>query len=197
MHPEMAAFVRRCSRDGRPIDEVERGLWSSLLRLGHTLLASYVEGVGSGDAGDTLICEERELRRLELPHARRYVSVFGELSISRYVYGTRKTQKHEVVPADALLGLPESELSCVLQEWDQSSCIEGSYEQSRRKADAPFGGIRRRQTGPNLVKLGKMGSRLLVGTLNKLDDHRLCPYPAAIVQSGGRLVRPSSAGEAS
>jgi hypothetical protein len=62
---EMAAFVRRCSRDGRPIDEVERGLWSSLLRLGHMLLVSYVEGVGSGDVGDTLPHEGRELRRLE------------------------------------------------------------------------------------------------------------------------------------
>lgn len=136
---EMAAFVRRCSRDGRPIDEVERGLWSSLLRLGHTLLASYVEGVGPGDVGNLVVYEGRELRRLESLHDRRYVSVFGELAISRYVYGTRETQKHEVVPTDALLSLPDSEFSYLLQEWDQSFCIEDSYEESRRKVEQILG----------------------------------------------------------
>jgi hypothetical protein len=136
---EMAAFVRRCSREGRPIDEVERGLWSSLLRLGRTLLTSYVEGVGPGDVGETLIHGEREIRRLALPHDRRYVSVFGELTISRCVYGTRETQKHELVPTDALLGLPDSEFSYVLQEWDQSFCVEDSYEESRRKVETILG----------------------------------------------------------
>jgi hypothetical protein len=130
---EMAGVVRRCVREGRPIDEVERGLWSALLRLGRTLLAGYVEGVGSGDVGDMLIHDGRELRRLELQHERRYVSVFGELTIIRCVYGTRETQKHEVVPTDALLGLPDSEFSYVLQEWDQSFCVEDSYGESRRK----------------------------------------------------------------
>ena len=136
---EMVAFVRKAAKDGRPIDQVERGLWSSLLALGHTLLTGYVEGVGPGDVGDTLVYEGRELRRLELPHDRRYVSVFGELSISRYVYGTRETQKHEVVPADALLGLPDSEFSYVLQDWDQSFCIEDSYEESRGKVEKILG----------------------------------------------------------
>lgn len=136
---EMVAFVRKAAKDGRPIDQVERGLWSSLLALGHTLLTAYVEGVGPGNVGDTLAYEGRELRRLELPHDRRYVSVFGELSISRYVYGTRETQKHEVVPADALLGLPDSEFSYVLQDWDQSFCVEDSYEESRGKVEKILG----------------------------------------------------------
>jgi len=136
---EMVAFVRKAAQDGRPIDQVERGLWSSLLALGHTLLTGYVEGVGPGDVGDTLVYEGRELRRLELAHDRRYVSVFGELSISRCVYGTRETQKHEVVPADALLGLPDSEFSYVLQDWDQSFCIEDSYEESRGKVEKILG----------------------------------------------------------
>jgi len=136
---EMVAFVRKAAQDGRPIDQVERGLWSSLLALGHTLLTGYVEGVGPGDVGDALVYEGRELGRLELTHDRRYVSVFGELSISRCVYGTRETQKHEVVPADALLGLPDSEFSYVLQDWDQSFCVEDSYEESRGKVEKILG----------------------------------------------------------
>ena len=44
---EMVAFVRQAAEDGRPIDEVERGLWQSLLTLGHTMLTAYVEGLGA------------------------------------------------------------------------------------------------------------------------------------------------------
>jgi hypothetical protein len=136
---EMATFVRKAAKDGRPIDEVERSLWQSLLALGHTLMSSYVEGVGPGDVGDTLTYEGREVRRLDSLHNRRYVSVFGELTISRYVYGTRETQKHEVIPADALLGLPDSEFSHLLQDWDQSFCVEDAYAESRRKAKRILG----------------------------------------------------------
>jgi hypothetical protein len=136
---EMVAFVRQAAQDGRPIDEVERSLWQSLLALGHTMLAGYVAGVGPGDVGDTLQHEGRELKRLESPHDRRYVSVFGELRIPRYVYGTRETQKHELVPTDALLGLPEGDFSHLLQEWDQSFCVQGSYEESRRTVGRVLG----------------------------------------------------------
>ena len=129
---EMARFVRQAAQDGRPIDQVERRLWQALLSLGHTLLESYVAAVGPGEVGETLAYEGRSLRRLEVPHERRYVSVFGELTIRRYVYGTRETQKHEVVPTDALLGLPEGDFSHLLQEWDQTFCVQGSYEQSRQ-----------------------------------------------------------------
>jgi hypothetical protein len=136
---EMAEFVRRASRDGRPIEEVERQLWSSMLAAGHTLLAGYVAGVGPGDMGDTLVYEGRDLRRLECPHDRRYVSVFGELMISRYVYGTRETQKHEVIPTDALLDLPEGDFSYLLQEWDQAFCVQGSHAESRRTVKRVLG----------------------------------------------------------
>lgn len=136
---QMVGFVRKAAKDGRPIDEVERSLWQSLLALGRTMLTSYVEGVGPGDVGDSLKWEGRTLRRLESPHERRYVSVFGELTISRYVYGTRETQKHELVPTDALLSLPDSEFSYLLQEWDQSFCVEDSYEESRRKVERILG----------------------------------------------------------
>lgn len=136
---EMARFVREAARDERPIDQVERGLWQMVLRLGHTMLGSYVAAVGPGDLGETLGYEGRTLQRLERPHERRYVSVFGELTISRYVYGTRETQRHEVMPTDALLGLPEGEFSHLLADWDQAFCVQNSYEQSRRTVERVLG----------------------------------------------------------
>jgi hypothetical protein len=98
-----------------------------------------VEATGPGDLGPVLTQEGRTLQRLESMHARRYVSVFGELTIQRYVYGTRETQKHEVVPTDARLGLPEGDFSHLLQDWDQTFCVQGSYEQSRRTVERILG----------------------------------------------------------
>ncbi|HOW73802.1 MAG TPA: hypothetical protein PKY77_24635 [Phycisphaerae bacterium] len=59
---QIARFVRQAARDGRPIEEVERGLWQTLLKLGYTLLGAYVQGVGPGNVGDTLTYEGRTLR---------------------------------------------------------------------------------------------------------------------------------------
>ena len=129
---DIAAFVQQAARDGRPIEQVERGLWESLLALGLTMLESYVAAQSPGDLGPSVTVKGRSLRRLEQPHDRRYVSVFGELTISRAVYGTRETQKHELVPLDARLGLPEGDFSHLLQEWDQAFCVQGSYDASRR-----------------------------------------------------------------
>jgi len=128
---EMATFVQQAARDGRPIEQVERGLWESLLTLGRTMLESYVGAQSPGDLGPSVTVKGRSLRRLQELHERRYVSVFGELTISRAVYGTRATQKHEVVPLDARLGLPEGDFSHLLQEWDQAFCVQGSYDASR------------------------------------------------------------------
>ena len=117
---EMAKFISQAAKGGRPIEEAERGLWQPLLELGRTMLAGYVETVGPGDVGETLTHEGRVLRRLESTRDRRYVSVFGELAIPRYVYGTRETQKPEVVPTAARLGLPEGAFSNLLSDWERA-----------------------------------------------------------------------------
>jgi len=136
---QMVAFVRQASGQGQPIHQVERGLWERLLSLGRVMLESYVQGQGSGDLGPTLEHEGRRLRRLEQTHERRYVSIFGELMIRRHVYGTRETQKHELVPLDARLELPEGEFSYVLQDWDQHLCVKGPYDEARETVSEILG----------------------------------------------------------
>lgn len=120
---------------GGSIDQVERDLWESLLSVGRHLLEAFVCGQGEGNIGPTLERDGRPLRRLDRLHERRYVSVFGQLTIRRRVYGTREGQKHEVVPLDAALGLPDGDWSYLLQEWDQAFCVQGSYDQSRRTVE--------------------------------------------------------------
>lgn len=128
---QIAAFVRQSSREPRAAHEAERELWQRLLRLGLTMLDACVKGQGTGDLGPTIEHEGRTLRRLEQTHERRYVSIFGELPIRRHVYGTRETQKHEVIPLDARLNLPDGEFSYVLQDWDQHLCVKGPYLEAR------------------------------------------------------------------
>jgi hypothetical protein len=101
-------FIGQAVRDGRRIDSVERELIGYLLALGYSLLSSYVAQQGDGDVGpEVTTLDGGTARRLPERPDRRYVSIFGELTISRVVYGTREGQRIERVPLDEHLGQPE------------------------------------------------------------------------------------------
>jgi hypothetical protein len=123
------AFVEEASSAGERIDLVERELFSQLLLLGRTMLEGFVAAQGEGDAGSTLEQEGRILRRSEEPHSRRYLSIFGELSIRRWVYAEREGQKIEAAPLDARLSLPADEFSYVLEDWQQRLCVKESFHE--------------------------------------------------------------------
>src|SRR3954447_11061191 len=113
-------FVQQAARDGQRIDTVERELFRQLLGLGHTLLSAFVAAQGDGDLGPEVeMPEGRTARRLPERHDRRYVSIFGELTIGRVAYGTREGRKIERIPLDERLGLPEGDFSYVLEDWGQ------------------------------------------------------------------------------
>ena len=54
------------------------------------------------------------------------------MTIRRTVYATRETQKQEIVPLDARLGLPEGEFSALLEDWAQAMCVENSWLDDER-----------------------------------------------------------------
>lgn len=122
-------FVEEASSAGERIDLVERELFSQLLLLGRTMLEGFVAAQGEGDAGPTLEQEGRTLHRSEEPHQRRYLSIFGELSIRRWVYAEREGQKIEAAPLDARLSLPADEFSYVLEDWQQRLCVKESFHE--------------------------------------------------------------------
>ena len=124
--------IRHATIQGKRIDVVEEDLWDQMLSLGRLMMRSFVAGQGTGDLGPTLEYEGRILKRLDRLHAKPYMSVFGALPpIERAVYGTRETQKHELIPLDARLGLPESDYSYLLQQWSQSFCVKGSHKDAQ------------------------------------------------------------------
>ncbi len=124
-------YVERAADGGQRIDQVERELFGRLLALGHTLLSAFVAAAGDGDAGATLeTTQGRTVRRLQGRHVRRYLSIFGELLIGRYVYAAREGQKVERAPLDERLGLPAGEFSYVLEDWLERLCVKESFHEA-------------------------------------------------------------------
>jgi len=136
---DMLVMIQNAAEEGTRIDLVEQDLWNRLLRIGQISLYAFVHAQGTGDLGPTMPYEGHSLKRLEGLYQRRYVSIFGEMRFERTAYGSRPTQKLEVVPLDSRLGLPDSDFSNLLQDWDQSFCVQGSYEQSRQSIQRILG----------------------------------------------------------
>jgi hypothetical protein len=133
-------FVQQAARDGERIDTVERELFRQLLGLGHTLLSAFVIQQGDGDVGPQAETADGQVaRRLPEPHDRRYLSIFGELTIARVVYGSREGQRIEHVPRDERLGLPEGEFSSVLEDWGQRLCLKESFAEAGRSLEMLLG----------------------------------------------------------
>jgi hypothetical protein len=122
--------VQLAEREDQRVDVVEREMLARLLKVGFELLESYMARCGDGDLGDTLPQGDHVVRRSEQPHARRYVSIFGEHGLERYVYARRAGQKIERIPVDERLGLPERDFSYVLQDWLQRFCIKESFDEA-------------------------------------------------------------------
>ena len=125
-------WIEQSAQDGTAAHLVERGLFDGLLALGKTLFQGFLQLVGPGDAGDTVVLDDgRIVHRSDEQHAKRLLTVFGEFSVLRWVYAQREGAKFEFVPTDQRLQLPASEVSYLLQEWDQLLGIEHAFGKVR------------------------------------------------------------------
>lgn len=133
---ELQSFIESAARSGElRVDEVEQGVWQQLLKLGFELLNHFFQLLGSGDLGEEIkLPNGQSVKRLEM-HTRRYQSIFGLFQLERFVYGSREGQKIEFVPLDSRLKLPESDFSYLLQDWDQSFCVEEAFGQVKRTVE--------------------------------------------------------------
>jgi hypothetical protein len=128
--PQILELLTAALADGRPIHDVENGLWDLALQVGRRALGVFLDGHGTGDLGPTVTLPDgRDVQRLEERHARRYVSIFGPFTLERTVYGSREGQVLEFVPLDERLQLPASVFSYVLQDWDQALAMEQPFSQ--------------------------------------------------------------------
>jgi hypothetical protein len=130
---ELDALVRHAAENGTAIHEVEQAVWQRVLQIGRTLLAKFMGLLGSGDMGESVTLPDGQVcQRLDELHSRRYVSIFGAFELQRTVYGSRAGQKIAFVPLDNRLQLPQGAFSYLLQDWDQSLCVEEAFGQAAR-----------------------------------------------------------------
>jgi len=128
--PQIIDLLSASLADGRPLHEVERGLWDLVLQVGRRSLGAFLDRHGTGDLGEAVtLADGHEAYRLQGLHSRRYVSIFGAFTLQRTVYGSREGQALEFVPLDNRLQLPPSVFSYVLQDWDQSLAVEQAFSQ--------------------------------------------------------------------
>jgi len=136
----LATFVRQAVVEGAAAHEVEKGVWQRVLAMGRQATGQFFQMQGDGDVGETIeMPDGEELRRLPEPHRHTYRSIFGPFTLTRYVYGTREGQRIGFVPLDARLGLPESELSYVLQDWAGTLCVEHAFARTAQTLDTILG----------------------------------------------------------
>jgi hypothetical protein len=123
----MREFLEQALSERQRIDQVERGLFPRAMAMCLHLLRSFVKAHGDGDQGETVEREGETFHRLREPHDKRYLSIFGELLVDRWVYGTREGQAIKWSPLDAVLGLPSGDNSYVLEDWLQRLCIQDAF----------------------------------------------------------------------
>jgi hypothetical protein len=125
-------WIEQSARDGTAAHTVERGLFDSLLALGKRLFQGFLNLVGPGDFGPSVTLDDgRVVHRSTEEHERKLKTVFGEFTLSRWVYAQREGARFEFLPTDQRLQLPASAVSYLLQEWDQMLGIEHAFGKVR------------------------------------------------------------------
>ena len=123
--------VQRAAQRGDAVHEVEEVTWRGLIETGCEVVVAYIKEQAEELPRPELIEHEgKTLQRLPKQRTRSYVSAFGPTPYQRDVYATRETQRQEVVPLDAKLGMPESDTSYLLQKWSGKQFVKESYTES-------------------------------------------------------------------
>jgi hypothetical protein len=135
--------MQHAAEKQQPIHQVEETLFRNLLVIGRWLLQSFVEMAGPGDVGPTLTVAgeapsdpDQELPRLDRPHTRPYLSIFGAMAIARTCYGHDRV---EAAPLDEQLHLPQRQYSYLLQQWLGSFVVDDAHAEAVRKLGTILG----------------------------------------------------------
>jgi hypothetical protein len=129
---KMLASLERAAQRGAAVHEVEEATWRGLIATGREMIAAYIEKQREDvPRPEAIEHEGKRLRRLPGQRTRPYLSAFGPTPFARDVYAERETQRQEVVPLDAKLGMPEGDVSYLLQKWSGTKCVKESYTESR------------------------------------------------------------------
>ena len=115
--------LNQSSKQGTPLHKMERRILNDLLSMGLLLLKYYI------DLCMPLVHQKKEVGSISKGSTtRRYLSVFGELSLTRPQYYHKELGSH--YPLDAYLGLPSGKYSYLLKDLLSYGATEMDFEQS-------------------------------------------------------------------
>lgn len=133
---QILSYVQGESQN-QQLNEVEKGIFYSLLKLGLTLLLFFFQQKGVGNKGKVYVDKDGIKRSYHSIKHREYLSIFGKIRIPRACYWTKG--RHEIYPLDAELNLPNTEYSYVLQEWGSALGSEEPYEKASNFLETVLG----------------------------------------------------------
>jgi hypothetical protein len=178
----LVEYVQHAAEGQQPIHQVEETLFRRLLVIGRWLLEAFLDLAGTGDvgpaltvAGETPGTPDRELPRLDRPHQRPYLSVFGAIAIERTCYGHDRV---EAAPLDARLHLPRRQYSYLLQQWLGTFVVDDAHAEAARKLQTILG-------VEIAVKASEDLNREQAGDVVPSQDHQAVP---AAAEEGPLLV---------
>lgn len=108
------------------LHSVEGEIFRMLLRLGRILLELFLCSVGTGRLGRTVTMEDGSVLVYRRESPRKYLSIFGEVTIVRAYY--LKDGRKGVFPLEAQLNLPKRKYSHLLQKWMTLWGVRTTYE---------------------------------------------------------------------
>lgn len=111
---------------GKEIHEVETEIHAMVLKLGRSFLELSVEANGTGKIGEAVVGDDGAEYRYLRNRARKYKSIFGEISIRRAYYWTEG--RKGLYPLDATLNLPDRMYSYALQDRMAWEAVKDSYQ---------------------------------------------------------------------
>ena len=125
---------------GEALHVVEEMSWNGLIEVGREMIVGYIKKQEEDiPRPEVMEHEGKKLQRLPERRVRPYVSAFGPTPFARDVYAARETQRQEVVPLDAKLGMPQSDTSYLLQKWSGTQFVKESYKESQITLESILG----------------------------------------------------------
>lgn len=119
------------------LHEVELTVFRRVLLLGRGFLEAFVERSGTGyEAGNPPLSEAGDPMAYKGTVNSPYVSIFGEITISRAAYA--HPDGGRVYPMDAQLNLPAHKYSYVLLKWLQASSAEADFRSAVNRFNEIF-----------------------------------------------------------
>lgn len=166
--------LRSAADQQQPIHHVEEAVFRQLLVMGHSLLGAFLASSGDGDVGPTLSVfgeppsdPPRVLPRLDERRSRPYLSIFGEVPVTRTCYGHGRV---EAAPLDARLHLPRRQYSYLFQQWLGAFVIDDSHAEAIKKLQTILGlGLS--------VKASEDLNREQAGDVEPFQNHLATPDP--------------------